>query len=119
MARIPGAAAIYEIADEFRQRCLTNGLSLLWPNDSAWVPANISAFRTALEKRVEVQGGFYAMLKAQLEDQPPSVHKVAVDVVSFYQLLIAVPTKLETKFGVLRQMIGWKLASEEPQSISP
>jgi hypothetical protein len=43
MARYPGADAIYEVANEFRERCLTTGNSLLWPTDTVWTAQNLSA----------------------------------------------------------------------------
>ena|SRR5947199_3655281 len=97
MARIQGADAIYQVADEFRSRCLAAGLSLLWPNDRVWTPENITTLRDAFENRVEVSGGFYAMLEAQLQGLSDDIHKVAIDAIAFYQLPISRPTRPDTK----------------------
>jgi len=114
MARVHGADAIYEIAKQFRERCLTTGDSLLWPRDHVWTPDNIITLRSAFEKRVDVKGGFYAKLQAQLEDCAPEVHKVAADVLAFYQLPISDPTQPEKKKSNIRTVISWKLAADHP-----
>jgi hypothetical protein len=43
VARNPEAQHIYEVADLFRQRCLIDGVSLLWPNHKAWTLENLDA----------------------------------------------------------------------------
>ena len=47
MARSRKADQIYGMADEFRTRCLVEGRSLLWPEQTAWTTQNISALLDA------------------------------------------------------------------------
>ena len=114
MARVLGADTIYETADDFRDRCLTTGQSLLWPADKVWTTENISRVREALEKRVNADGGFYTMLREQMVDLPPDCHKLAVDVIALYQLPISKPNQPEAKKARVREGISWKLAAQQP-----
>ena len=41
MARVPEAESAYAVADAFRERCLIQGTSLLWPDLSAWSLKNL------------------------------------------------------------------------------
>src|SRR5439155_22399632 len=113
MARVPGADAIYELAEQFRQQCLTTGNSLLWPNDKVWTVENVTQLRAAFDKPVQASN-FYAKLKLQLADCPPAVHKVAVDAYAFYQLPVAVPTTAEYKLARIREIIDCKLSNDQP-----
>jgi hypothetical protein len=71
MARNPGAAANYEVADLFRQQCLVAQGSLLWPGTSAWTPANLDALWTAfVEQPDEGKRSFMEKWRDQLAAVP-------------------------------------------------
>jgi hypothetical protein len=81
------AEPIYQVADLFRQRCLAEGQSLLWPQHRVWTAQNISALWDAfIEKPDTGKRTFFDKWHDQLADQPGDVHRIATDVVAFYHL---------------------------------
>ena len=73
MARFPGADAVYEVADLFRQRCLVAGQSLLWPDHRAWTVGTIDALVDAfMGREILGEGKFLDKLRDQLANEPAS-----------------------------------------------
>lgn len=110
MVRVAGADPIYAAADQFRERCLVNGTSLLWPEVNAWSVANIEALLGAFMGEPDYgKGSFVDKWRKQLADQSPDVHRVAVDVLAFYYLF---PGRISqaTKLRNVTEVSGWKLA---------
>ena len=90
MARQVGAEAIYEVAELFRQRCLVDQASLLWPGRGAWTLANLDALWAAfVERPDEGKRSFMEKWHDQLADQSPDVHRIAADLMAFYYLFPA------------------------------
>ena len=80
MAQLKLAPAVYEAANAFRQRCLIDQTSLLWPDRPAWTPENIDALWDAFIGRPdEGKDSFLDKWQNQLADQPPDVHRIAAD----------------------------------------
>jgi hypothetical protein len=44
MAHIEGKERIYEVAELFRQRCLVQQTSLLWPDREVWTVENLDRY---------------------------------------------------------------------------
>ena len=107
---------MYEAVDLFRNRCLGDGRSFLWPGHHAWSPENISALLNAITGENADTGGrtFYQKLHDQLVEQPEEVHRVATDVMAFYYLF---PTKigLQKKLAYVKMLAGWKLDQDQPE----
>jgi hypothetical protein len=83
------AEPMYEAANLlFRDRCLRNGRSYLWPEHRAWIPENISALLDAITGENADTGGrtFYQTLRDQLAEQPEEVHRVAAGIIAYYYL---------------------------------
>jgi hypothetical protein len=119
MARWREAGPIYDVADDFRRRCLVNRKSLLWPEKDAWTPENLSALWDAFIGRPdESKRTFLEKWRDQLADQDLDVHRVAADLMVFYYLFPGDIGPAAKSSGV-REVIGWKLAAEgEPPVMS-
>ena len=114
MARKANADMIYALAERFRQRCLADDRSLLWPDRTAWTLANIDSLWDAfIGQPDEGKRSFMEKWQDQLAGQPPDVHRIAADVMAFYYLF---PTNIgsSAKLAGVQEIIGWKLADEPP-----
>jgi len=96
VARHPDAEAIYHAADLFRQRCLVDGTSLLWPNHPAWTVPNLDALWDAfIGQPDEGKRSFMEKWRDQLAGQPPDVHRVVAT--------------LQASVGQVKRWGGWVL----------
>jgi MoxR-like ATPase len=110
MARHPGADAVYECADRFRQRCLVEGRSLLWPERAAWTAENLSIFDEAyLGHPDEGPGTFQKKWQRQLANVPDDVICIAADIMAFYCLMpksSSIGPKAKT--ALVLDIAGWR-----------
>jgi MoxR-like ATPase len=122
MARTPGAEAVYEVADLFRQQSLAESRSILWPGEEIWTLENISeierlAFFPSQEGGVE--GHRYWDDIARTLRLP--IRKLGAEIALMYQLF---PSKgAQSKLGDIRYMLegdpplvpnedAWRLVEE-------
>lgn len=118
MARYPGADAVYAAADLFRDRCLVQGRSLLWPDVPAWTMPNIDSLWTAfIDNPDEGKDSFAVKWRRQLDGLSDDVHRIAADVTALYYLFPnAVGTHVKVKG--LREVLNWLPESErEPPGL--
>ena len=110
MARFPGADAVYEVVDLFRQRCLVAGQSLLWPDRHAWTIGTIDVLVGAILGRDDSgEGIFLDKLRDQLADEPDDVLRVAADTLAFYFLFPRSSTVgPEKKLEAIQAIVGWR-----------
>jgi len=114
MARWKDAGSIYDVVENFRDACLRDGKSLLWPEASAWSASTLDAFwRAFVENYDESKASFMQKLKRQLADEDDSVHRLAADLLAFY-LLYPFNVGGDKKLADLREVIGWKLGGDAP-----
>jgi hypothetical protein len=115
VARPPGRDAIYETAELFRQRCLVENKSLLWPGRSVWASANTSALWAAFMERPDTsKRSFLEKWHDQLQDESENVHRLAVELIALYNLF---PTTIgkETKLREVATVMSWKLSEDKPE----
>lgn len=114
LARVAWAGSVYEAAQLFREKCLGDGMSLLWPDAQAWTAQNVGALWEAFVGNPdEGNRPFLEKWHDQLSDESDDVHRVAVDLLAFYYLFpsnIGRPRKLE----VAEEVAGWKLENDPP-----
>jgi 5-methylcytosine-specific restriction protein B len=110
MARVTGADAVYEAADLFRQRCLIEGRSFLWPEHPAWTIATIDALVDAFMGHADYGNRtFLEKLHDQLAEQPDDVLRVAADVLAFYFLFPGPETVgREKKLESIQAIVDWR-----------
>jgi hypothetical protein len=114
VARIPGGVTVYEVADLFRQRCLTEGKSLLWPERAVWTLSNTKALWDAFMGRPDTsKRTFLEKWHDQLLNEQEDVHRAAVELIALYELF---PTNIgkEAKLTELNTIIAWKLTQDKP-----
>src|SRR5579859_654752 len=106
-------APLYDAANLFRDRCLLNDVSFLWPARKAWIPENLSAFQDAL--KTEFPGKFLEKLRLQLAPHSEDVHRVAADALALYWLPGGdAAKKAEGRLVDVQTVISWKLAGDQP-----
>ena len=87
MAKYNGKQSIYDVADEFRNLCLTQNRSLLWPDPEVWSLENLNSLKTSfIDNPNEGQGTFLEKWKSQLDDCSEEVHRLATELLGFYHL---------------------------------
>lgn len=116
MARDPGTEAIYKVAEQFRDRCLKRGHSLLWPDDPVWTVENLVTLREAFMNNLDKSDRtFFEKLREQIANCDKNVHKVAADVVALYFVPIWYKAAGHTaKSRSVKDVISWKLTKESP-----
>lgn len=116
MARPVESSPVYEAAALFRQRCLSEGTSLLWPNSRAWTRQNLDGLRDAFVGHPDTgDRGFIDKWHDQLADQPADVHRVAADILAFYYLFPAADTaSQQNKIKKVMTVANWKLKDDPP-----
>lgn len=110
MARHPGAEAVYECADQFRQRCLIEGRSLLWPDRPIWTAENLELFEHAyLGNPLEDKRSFVEKLHEQLANESDDVVCLAAETIAFY-CLIANPIVMggAKKLELVNEVVAWR-----------
>jgi hypothetical protein len=110
MARYKGRDTIYDLAQQFRERCLFGESSLLWPDARAWTTENIEALHEAMFQHALYgsEGTFDQKLQLQLAPLSDDVHRIAADVSALYYLY---PSNINqaTKIKRLQFVIGQRL----------
>lgn len=87
MARVPGAEAAYAVAVQFRDHCLREGRSLLWPNERVWTLEHLDSLWSAFAANPDPgEKSFFEKWELQLADQAADVHRVAADLMVIYSL---------------------------------
>jgi DNA polymerase III delta prime subunit len=110
MARYKGRDTIYDLAQQFRERCLFGESSLLWPDARAWTTENIQALHDAMFSH-PVHGSdqtFAQKLMKQIQPLGDDAHRIAADVSAMYYLYPRDITQ-PTKAGHLRDVVDVRL----------
>ena len=113
MARAPGRDAIYEVVELFKQRCLVESKSLLWPDRSAWTSANTTALWTAFIERPDTsKRSFREKWRDQLQHQSEDVHRLVLvqpEMEKRRSPLVSIPPfgRGFSRHGVFRSDGGW------------
>jgi hypothetical protein len=110
----PEAAPIYKIAHFFKERCLQQNHSLLWPESSAWTTQNLERLQNVFLANPPRQGNsFYDLWAKGLSGEPKDVYRIAADLIAFYCLFPA-DLSPQAKVQKVSRVIGWGLAEEAP-----
>ncbi len=108
------AGPIYELAEQFRERCLRDGGSLLWPGRQVWTVENITALWEAfIGNPDESDLSFFQKWERQLAGQNEDVHRLAAEAIAIYFLYpsnIGAAKKMEG----FREVLSWKLKDDQP-----
>jgi hypothetical protein len=113
MARSPAKEAIYDIALQWKNRCLLNNRSLLWPEEVTWTTENLERlFLHFVENIDKGSESFLEKLNRQIDDEPSAIHRIAADTLAIYCLF---PVKgnmsQSTKLALIKTVSSWKAGS--------
>lgn len=99
MVRESKYEAVYEVANQWRDRCLADDKSLLWPNEVTWTMGNIETLYGKLYgKQAHESEDFFVRTTARIEDEQASVHRLFADLTAVWSLMPGA-YKPETKYG--------------------
>jgi hypothetical protein len=114
MAKAPGKPAIYELADKFRQNCLVEGTSLIWPSQPSWSVENINRLDQLILGNPDLgDRDFFAKLRDQLAGASDDIHRIAADVLAFYFLYPMTNPGPNKKREGLDTVISWRLKDDQ------
>ena len=114
MARRAGCEIIYSTAASFRDQCLLEGRSLLWPDVEAWKRENLDSLWNAFLGAPDTgAGSFLDKLRKQLAASSDDVHRIAADLAFFYCLF---PTSMsaEAKRELIDAIVAFKRNARPP-----
>jgi MoxR-like ATPase/predicted RNA-binding protein with PUA-like domain len=99
--------AIYHAAQSWKEQCLINDGSLLWPNEQVWTLENLELLKKCfIDNPDESDRNFEEKFRLQLQGQRQSVYKLAVECLFVYYLF---PKKInfDTKIKKLESICSW------------
>jgi hypothetical protein len=87
MARLQEVEPLYTYTQEWKERCLLQDMSILWPEEPIWTLDNLRALKTAfIDQPDESQRNFQEKLYDQLREQPSAVYKLIIEIHCLYDL---------------------------------
>ncbi len=112
MPRVPGCEAVYEVADQWRERCLVQDKSLLWPDleEPTWSVENLELARDvvlALRVAKSATGGDY---ETAFSDQSTAVRRCIGDAFAVFYLFPG-DLNVSHKIGMVQYSASW---SQQP-----
>lgn len=115
MPRVPGCEAVYEVADQWRERCLIQDKSLLWPDleEPTWSVENLERARDvvlALRIAKSATGGDY---ETSFSDQSTAVRRCVGDSFAVFYLFPG-DLKVNHKIAMVQYAASW---SQQPYAI--
>lgn len=79
--------AVYHYANQWKEKSLVEGTSLLWPSEQIWTMANLNAFKSCFIENVDDSlEVFETKLQGQLKGQNREVVQLACELVYLYLL---------------------------------
>src|SRR5690606_13458427 len=93
----------------FRERCLANGESFLWPGQHIYTPENLDQFLHAFSlNRSSELTRFMDKLEAQLSGETSDVQKILADVMAFLYLFPSTSSiSKATKIANIEKVFEW------------
>lgn len=102
--------AIYGTVQKWKNECLLDNKSLLWPGEEIWTKENISRFRFIfIDKPDESGDSFDDKLRSQLDNEREGVYKFAIELLFIYYMYpVRRSISYETKVRKLEMIASWK-----------
>jgi 5-methylcytosine-specific restriction protein B len=111
MARITDhdSSRIFAAAGEWRDRCLLEGKSLLWPEREVWSAANLERFKSCFIDKPDASKdkNFEQKFRAQLATENEDVTRLACELLFVY-FLFPSSVRRPRKTGLIREVASWK-----------
>lgn len=114
MVREAAFEAVYQIADQWRNRCLLDDKSLLWPEEITWTVENIARSVALLSARREDERREAAtFFRTRLIGEKPAVARLIADAVGIWQLSVGW-MKPATRIGTVEAIASAVEEADEP-----
>src|SRR4029078_1572457 len=106
MPRVPDCEAVYEVADQWRDRCLRSDGSLLWPTDIIWNREITGAVISILqaERASSESDDFFIRTTARLSGHGAEPLKLLADATVVWSLPLSIYAP-ERKLGWLQTIL--------------
>jgi 5-methylcytosine-specific restriction enzyme B len=103
------ASTVYQAADLFRERCLENGESFLWPGQRIYTPEILEQFLHAFSvERSKDLTTFMDKLRAQFIVESKDVQKILADAMAFLYLFPSTSSiSKATKLSNIERALEW------------
>lgn len=104
MARNPKDELIFETVEVFKENCLLNDRSILWPDKAIWTLQNLLAWKKFVVERPieEADQSFMEKIEVQLSDAPKDLWALTADMLYIY-FLPSMTLKLTSR----QRLIDW------------
>lgn len=87
MARLAEIEPIYAFTEQWKEHCLLQDSSILWPDEPIWTLENLQALKTAFIDQPDVsERSFQEKLHDQLNGQPQAIYKLVIEMHCIYEL---------------------------------
>jgi 5-methylcytosine-specific restriction protein B len=114
MVRVKGCEAVYEVADQWRERCLIQDESLLWPDleEPTWTVESLERARDIMDDLVRAKTTTGGHMEERLRDEPDPIKRAIADATAVWNLC---PGGLNpgTRKGFVKHVASW--ATGEPE----
>jgi MoxR-like ATPase len=90
MARVKGCEAVYEVADQWRERCLVQDGSLLWPEleEPTWTVGNLEVVIDRLaQPGTDGTDDFFVRINRRMAHDSDAVHRIFADATAVWSLM--------------------------------
>jgi len=88
MVRESRYEAVYEVANQWRDRCLADDKSLLWPNEVTWTIESIDLMLEVLKRKsAGERRDFSTQMDYLLNELPSEIHRLFADLTGLWSLM--------------------------------
>jgi 5-methylcytosine-specific restriction protein B len=103
-----GTIGIYELAAAWRDTCLMENGSLLWPGEQVWTSPNLARFKACfIDKPDESSDSFEIKCQKQLDGETEAVTKLACEILLVYFLFTSSVGRAR-KQELIETVASWK-----------
>lgn len=106
MVRVPGCDAVYDVANQWRDRCLADDKSLLWPEEVTWTVENLERTREVMDSLVAAKKTTGGDMKGAFEQEPDSVRRTIADATAVWNLCPGSITP-DNRKGFVSMVAAW------------
>jgi 5-methylcytosine-specific restriction protein B len=100
--------SIFEVSEVWKQKCLIEGDSILWPGSGVWSNNNLNGFKKCfIDNPDESEDSFESKFKRQLESVDQEVTKLACEILLIYFLFTSGVGQAR-KQSLIKEVAGWK-----------
>jgi 5-methylcytosine-specific restriction protein B len=108
MAKVFGAECVYEFASQWRDQCLINEKSLLWPDEAVWSLESLQKLKQCyVDSPDSAKATFEERFKEQLATEDGQATKLAAELLAVH-LSFTSSVSFAHKRTLIDSVLGWK-----------